>query len=59
MDFTVIDIALVKNTRLQIPVILKHLILTTANIVINCRNGVVKLSFQIMTLELNVFNIYK
>ena len=30
--------------------------LATSNALINCRNGVLKLSFGNMTLELNIFN---
>jgi hypothetical protein len=30
-----------------------------ANALINCRNGVMKISFGNMTIELNIFNISK
>ncbi|KAL3569991.1 hypothetical protein D5086_027240 [Populus alba] len=33
--------------------------LATSNALINCRNGLMKLSFGNMTLEMNIFNIYK
>ncbi|KAM6553921.1 hypothetical protein CsatB_014683 [Cannabis sativa] len=33
--------------------------LATSNAIINCRNGVLKLSFGNMTVELNVFNVAK
>ncbi|XP_075500108.1 uncharacterized protein LOC142538692 [Primulina tabacum] len=33
--------------------------LVTSNALINCRNGIMKLSFRNMTLELNVFNLCK
>ncbi|XP_038981148.1 uncharacterized protein LOC120110398 [Phoenix dactylifera] len=33
--------------------------LATSNALINCRNGVMKLSFGNMTLELNIFNVCK
>ncbi|XP_073049540.1 uncharacterized protein [Primulina eburnea] len=33
--------------------------LATSNALINCRNGIMKLSFDNMTLELNVFNLCK
>jgi len=42
-----------------IPIILGCPFLATSNALINCRNGVMKLSFGNMTLEMNVFNIYK
>jgi hypothetical protein len=40
-------------------VILGHLFLATSNALINCRNGLMKLSFGNMTLEMNIFNICK
>ena len=33
--------------------------LATSNALINCRNGVLKLSFGNMTLKLNIFNTCK
>ncbi|KAL3573193.1 hypothetical protein D5086_027097 [Populus alba] len=33
--------------------------LTTSNALINCRNGLMKLSFRNMTLKMNIFNICK
>ena len=33
--------------------------LATSNELINSRNGLMKLSFENMTLEKNIFNIYK
>jgi hypothetical protein len=41
------------------PIILGRLFLTTSNALINCRNGLMKLSFGNMTLEVNIFNICK
>jgi hypothetical protein len=43
----------------SISVILGHLFLVTSNALTNYKNGVMKLSFGNMTLEMNVFNIYK
>jgi len=40
-------------------VILGRSFLATSNALINCRNGLMKLSFGNMTLEMNIFNIYK
>ena len=40
-----------------VPIILGRPILETTNVLINCRNGVMQLSFDNMTLELNVFNL--
>jgi len=58
VDFIVLDIQPVQACNL-IPVILRHPFLATSNALINCRNGVMKLSFENMTLEMNVFNICK
>jgi hypothetical protein len=41
------------------PVILGRSFLATSNALINCRNGLMKLSFGNMTLEMNIFNICK
>jgi hypothetical protein len=41
----------------QILVILGRPFLATANALINCRTGVMKISFENMTVELNIFNI--
>ena len=59
VDFIVLDTQPVLNACTQIPVILGHPFLATSNALINYRNGVIKLSFGNMTLELNIFNIYK
>lgn len=54
VDLSVIINAPVKNTHLQISAILRHPFLFTTIAVINCRNGVDKLSFGNMTLEFSV-----
>jgi hypothetical protein len=59
VDFIVIDIELVQNVGIQIPVILGRPFLATANALINCRTGVMKISFGNMTVELNIFDINK
>ena len=58
MDFIVLDIQPVK-ARNSILVILKSLFFVASNALINYRNGLMKLSFGNMTLEMNIFNIYK
>jgi hypothetical protein len=58
VDFIVLDTQPVEACNL-IPVILGRPFLTTSNALINCRNGLMKLSFENMTLEMNIFNIYK
>jgi hypothetical protein len=59
VDFIVLDTHPVSNVGIQIPIILGRPFLATSNTLINCRNGVMKLSFGNMTLELNIFNICK
>ena len=58
VDFIVLDTQPVEECNL-IHVILRRPFLVTFNALINCRNGVMKLSFRNMTLEMNVFNICK
>jgi hypothetical protein len=58
VDFVVLDTQPVKTCN-SIPVILGRPFLATSNALINCRNGVMKLSFENMTLEMNIFNICK
>ncbi|KAL5559991.1 hypothetical protein UlMin_036202 [Ulmus minor] len=57
VDFIVLDTQPVENLKAQIPVILGRPFLATSNAIINYRNGVLKLSFGNMTVELNVFNV--
>jgi hypothetical protein len=57
VDFIVIDTEPVHDGANQIPVILGRPFLATANALINCRTGVMKISFGNMTVELNIFNI--
>jgi hypothetical protein len=58
LDFVVLDTQPVETCN-PIPVILRCLFLATFNALINCRNGLMKLSFGNMTLEMNIFNICK
>jgi hypothetical protein len=57
MDFIVLDMEPVQNMGSQIPVILGRPFLATANTLINCRMGVMKISFGNMIVELNIFHI--
>jgi hypothetical protein len=57
VNFIVIDTEPVHDVVNQIPVILGRPFLATANALINCRTGVMKISFGNMTVELNIFNI--
>jgi hypothetical protein len=59
VNFIVIDTEPVHNVGSQIPVILGRPSLATANALINCRTGVMKISFGNMTVGLNIFDINK
>jgi hypothetical protein len=58
VDFIVLDTRHVEACN-SILIILGRLFLTTSNALINCRNGLIKLSFGNMTLKMNIFNICK
>jgi len=58
VDFIVFDTQPVEACN-SFPVILGRPFLATSNALINCRNGLMKLSFENMTLEMNIFNIFK
>jgi hypothetical protein len=59
VDFIVLDTELVQMIGTEIPVILGRPFLATANALINYRSGVMKISFENMTVELNIFHIRK
>jgi hypothetical protein len=59
VDFIVLDTEPVQMIGTEIPVILGRPFLATANTLINCRSGVMKISFGNMTVELNIFHIRK
>ena len=59
MDFVVLDTGPLKNGVNSVPIILGRPFLATANALINCRNGLMQLSFGNMTVEMNVFNLCK
>jgi hypothetical protein len=59
VDFIVLDREPVQVIGTEIPVILGLPFLATANALINCRSGVMKISFGNMTVELNIFHIRK
>jgi hypothetical protein len=58
VDFIVLDTQPAEACN-SFPVILGHPFLATSNALINCRNGLMKLSFRNITLEMNIFNICK
>ncbi|XP_057969371.1 uncharacterized protein LOC131158518 [Malania oleifera] len=56
VDFVVWDMQQPVSTIYQTLVILGRPFLATSNALINCQSGVLKLTFRIMTLEMNMFN---
>ena len=59
VDFVVLDTEPVAVGANHIPIILGRPFLATSNAFINCRNGVMQLTFGNMTLELNIFHLSK
>ena len=59
VDFIVLDTEPVAARANYVPIILGRPFLATSNAIINCRNGVMQLTFGNMTLELNIFHLSK
>ncbi|RVW22740.1 hypothetical protein CK203_099375 [Vitis vinifera] len=59
VDFVVLDTDPVAKGTNCVPIILGRQLLATPNAIINCRNGVIQLTFGNMTLELNIFYLCK
>ena len=57
VDFVVLDITPMAESPHQVPIILGMPFFATANAIINCRNGIMQLTFGNMTLELNIFHL--
>ena len=57
VDFVVLDTEPIASGLNHVPIILGRPFLATANVIINCRNGVMQLTFGNMTLELNIFHL--
>ena len=57
VDFVVLDTEPIASGPNHVPIILGRPILATSNAIINCRNGVMQLTFCNMTLELNIFHL--
>ena len=57
VDFIILDTEPMMNPRGQIPVILGRPFLATLSALINCRSGLMKLTFGNMTVDLNIFNL--
>ena len=59
VDFVVLDIELAAAGANYVPIILGRPFLATSNVITNCQNGVMQLTFGNMTLELNIFHFSK
>ena len=57
VDFVVLDTEPIASGPNHVPIILGRPFLATVNAFINCRNGVMQLTFGNMTLELNIFHL--
>ena len=57
VDFVLLDTEPIASGPNHVPIILGRPFLATANAIINCRNGVMQLTFGNMTLELNIFHL--
>ena len=55
VDFVVLDTEPVAEGTNQVPIILWRPFLVTSNAIVNCRNGVMQLTFDNMNLELDIF----
>ena len=56
VEFVLLDIEPIASGPNHVPIILGRNFLTTSNAIINCRNGVMQLTFGNMSLELNIFH---
>ena len=59
VNFVVLDTDLSAKGTNSVPIILGRPFLATSNAIINCRNGIMQLSFGNMTMELNIFYLCK
>ncbi|RVW46875.1 Retrovirus-related Pol polyprotein from transposon 17.6 [Vitis vinifera] len=59
VDFVVLDTDPTIKEANYVPIILGRPFLATSNAIINCRNGVMQLTFGNMTFELNIFHLCK
>ena len=57
VDFVMLDTKPIENGPNHVQIILGRPFLATANAIVNCRNGVMQLTFGNMTLELNIFHL--
>jgi hypothetical protein len=59
VDFIILDTEPTLHPDNGIPIILGRPFLTTANTLINCRNGRMKITFGSVTAKLNIFNLMR
>ncbi|KAL6350662.1 hypothetical protein AAG906_028114 [Vitis piasezkii] len=59
LDFVVLDTDPITKGTNCVPIILGRPFLATSNAIINCRNGVMQLTFSNITIELNIFYLCK
>uniref|UniRef100_A0A2N9F0Y9 Integrase catalytic domain-containing protein n=1 Tax=Fagus sylvatica TaxID=28930 RepID=A0A2N9F0Y9_FAGSY len=59
VNFIILDTEPTLHPDNGIPIILGRPFLATANALINCRNGRMKITFGSMTAELNIFNVMR
>ncbi|RVW78930.1 hypothetical protein CK203_052347 [Vitis vinifera] len=59
VDFVVLDTDSTVKEENYVPIILGRPFLATSNAIVNCKNGVMQLTFGNMTLELNIFHLCK
>ena len=57
VDFVVLDIEPMAMGANYVPIILGRQFLATSNVIINCRNGLIQLTFGNMTLEISIFHL--
>ena len=57
VDFVGLDTKPIAVGPNHVPIIMGRPVLATSNAIINCRNGVIQLTFGNMTLELNIFHL--
>ena len=57
VDFVVLDTEPMAESTRQVPIMLGRPFFATDIAIINCRNGIMQLTFGNMTLELNIFHL--
>ena len=57
IDFIILETEPIRNSRGQILMILGKPILATSNVLINSRSDLMNLTFENITVDLNIFNL--